>query len=66
MFFLGWYTHINFAFALINPKTYFVQAMDSNTAKLYDRVTDLKDKDPNLEVWIGGNSLAFGGTAIKS
>ncbi|KAJ4230943.1 hypothetical protein NW759_002926 [Fusarium solani] len=57
---LGWYTHINFAFALINPKTYFVQAMDSNTAKLYDRVTDLKDKDPNLEVWI-----AIGGWAMN-
>ncbi|KAM6535478.1 hypothetical protein FALCPG4_005038 [Fusarium falciforme] len=57
---LGWYTYINFAFALINLKTYFLQAMDSNSAKLYDRVTDLKDKDPNLEVWI-----AIGGWAMN-
>lgn len=39
--------------------------MDPNTAKLYDRVTDLKDKDPNLEVWIGENSLTFSDGEIK-
>lgn len=50
---LGWYTHINFAFALVNPTTFRIDAMDSDTASLYKRVTALKKKDPNLQVWIG-------------
>lgn len=50
---LGWYTHINFAFALVNPTTFHVDAMDADTASLYQRVTALKSKQPNLQVWIG-------------
>lgn len=50
---LGWYTHINFAFALIHPTTFRIDAMDAETAKLYTRVTKLKQKQPDLEVWIG-------------
>jgi chitinase len=37
----GAYTHINFAFALINPTTLRIDAMDAETAKMYKRVTKL-------------------------
>ncbi len=50
---LGYYTHINFAFALVNPTTFHIEDMAPSTAALYDRVTALKAKDPNLQVWIG-------------
>ena len=50
---LGYYTHINFAFALVNPTTFHIEDMAPSTAALYDRVTALKKKDINLKVWIG-------------
>jgi chitinase len=57
---LGYYTHINFAFALINPDTYRIDPMDKGTAARYDRVTRLKQKQDELEVWI-----AIGGWAMN-
>ncbi|EFX05996.1 class 5 chitinase 1 [Grosmannia clavigera kw1407] len=57
---LGYYTHINFAFALIDPTTFHVVAMDSDTASHYDAVTALKAEQPGLEVWI-----AVGGWAMN-
>lgn len=50
---MGWYTHINFAFALIHPTTFRIDPMDAGTAALYTRVTKLKQKQPDLQVWIG-------------
>ncbi len=57
---LGYYTHINFAFALIHPTTFRIDAMSSATASLYSRVTRLKRKQPGLKVWI-----AIGGWAMN-
>ncbi|KAF1812796.1 glycoside hydrolase [Eremomyces bilateralis CBS 781.70] len=57
---LGYYTHINFAFALIHPTTFHIAPMDAGTASLYTRVTALKEKDPTLKVWI-----AIGGWAMN-
>ncbi|KAK2841524.1 hypothetical protein FQN49_006173 [Arthroderma sp. PD_2] len=57
---LGWYTHINFAFALIDPQTFRIAPMDAQTASLYTRVTGLKAKQPDLKVWI-----AIGGWAMN-
>ncbi|TPX09628.1 uncharacterized protein E0L32_009229 [Thyridium curvatum] len=57
---LGYYTHINFAFSLIDPATYRLAPMDSNTGKLYKRVSALKQRDPSLKVW-----LAVGGWAMN-
>lgn len=57
---LGWYTHINFAFALVNPDTFGIDDMDSGTASMYKRVTALKQNQPGLEVWI-----AIGGWAMN-
>ncbi|KAK7423413.1 hypothetical protein QQZ08_009091 [Neonectria magnoliae] len=57
---LGYYTHINFAFALINPKTFRIDVTDDGTASRYQRVPALKAKQNNLEVWI-----AIGGWAMN-
>lgn len=53
------YTHINFAFAFIDPKTYAIAPMDSSQQSLFARITALKDINPSLEVWIsiGGWSM---------
>lgn len=56
---LGYYTHINFAFALIDPNTFRIAPMDSTTGALYADVTNLKQRDPNLEVWIAIGGWAF-------
>ena len=54
-----YYTHINFAFSLIDPTTFNLMPMDEDTGSLYDRVTALRARDPRLEVWI-----AIGGWAM--
>jgi chitinase len=56
---LGYYTHINFAFALIDPDTFNISPMGSDVAALYQRVTQLKAAQPGLQVWItiGGWSM---------
>jgi chitinase len=56
---LGYYTHINFAFALIDPVTFNIAPMADSVAELYDDVTYLKARQPGLEVWIsiGGWSM---------
>lgn len=49
---LGYYTHIFYSFALIDPKTFHVADMDADVASHYDEVTALKAEQPGLEVWI--------------
>ncbi|KAL2814405.1 glycoside hydrolase superfamily [Aspergillus cavernicola] len=57
---LGIYTHINFAFALINPTTFRIAPMDQNTGTRYQSITSLKNRQPSLKVWI-----AIGGWAMN-
>ncbi|KAJ5124284.1 uncharacterized protein N7515_008109 [Penicillium bovifimosum] len=57
---LGYYSHINFAFSLIDPKSYQLVSMDEKTGKLYDPVRVLKGRQPDLQVW-----LAIGGWAMN-
>lgn len=57
---LGYYTHIFYSFAVIDPKTFRIAPMDTETASHYDEVSDLKSKQPGLEVWI-----AVGGWAMN-
>jgi chitinase len=57
---LGYYTHINFAFSLINPTSHRLVPMDDTTGKLYREVSDLKARQPQLQVW-----LAIGGWAMN-
>lgn len=54
------YTHINFAFALINPTTFRIAPMDDKTASRYRSVIALKRRQPTLRVWI-----AIGGWAMN-
>lgn len=56
---LGYYTHINFAFSLIDPDTHRLVAMDDTTGELYKTVTALKGNQPGLEVWIAVGSWAM-------
>lgn len=57
---LGHWTHINFAFALVNPKTFHIEDMDAGTGSRYGRVAALKLKQPDLKIWI-----AVGGWAMN-
>ncbi|GLB10067.1 hypothetical protein AtubIFM57258_006006 [Aspergillus tubingensis] len=56
---LGFYTHINYAFASIDPQSFRITAMDNLTASLYQGVTALKRQQSNLEVWIAIGGWAF-------
>jgi chitinase len=53
---LGVYSHINFAFATIDPKTFKVGPSDDRDVELYRRLTSLKtyDKDLKVMIAIGG------------
>ncbi|KAK8076337.1 hypothetical protein PG994_003609 [Apiospora phragmitis] len=57
---LGYYTHIFYSFALVHPDTFHVVQMDTETGSHYDEVTQLKNRQPGLEVWI-----AIGGWAMN-
>jgi len=56
---LGWYTHINYAFSLINPTTFRLTPMSAGTEARYKPVSALKARQPGLQVWI-----AIGGWAM--
>ena len=58
---LGVYTHLNFAFASIDPKSFEVVPMTSRDPQLYDRLTSLKYYDPDLKV-----NIAIGGWSFNS
>lgn len=57
---LGYYTHIFYSFALIDPNSFHIAPMDTETASHYDEVSGLKAKQSGLEVWI-----AIGGWAMN-
>ncbi|KAL5363196.1 putative class V chitinase [Aspergillus floccosus] len=56
---IGSYTHLNFAFAFIDPTSFKVAPMDEADVSLYKRFTGLKNLYPDLETWIsiGGWSM---------
>ena len=56
---LGVYTHLNFAFATIDPETFEVKPASSSDTKLYTRLTDLKKQDPDLKVFIALGGWTF-------
>ncbi|KAA8896314.1 chitinase [Sphaerosporella brunnea] len=53
------YTHLNFAFAFIDPNSYAVAPMSAGDVDLYTRFTGLKQANPGLQTWIaiGGWSM---------
>jgi chitinase len=53
-------THVNYAFAYIEPETYQVVTMDSTTpGGLFDEITGLKQIKPDLEVWVSIGGWTF-------
>ncbi|KAM5345867.1 hypothetical protein ACJ41O_011728 [Fusarium nematophilum] len=55
----GIYTHINFAFASIDPKTFQIVPASSNDPGLYRELTRKKKVDPKLKVFIAIGGWAF-------
>lgn len=53
------YTHLNFAFAYIDPGSFTVAPMNDSDFQLYTRFTGLKATYPGLQTWIsiGGWSM---------
>ncbi|KAF7592768.1 hypothetical protein BBP40_012526 [Aspergillus hancockii] len=49
---LGIYSYLNFAFGLIDPKTFRVAPMTEATASRYRSLTQLKARQPGLQVYI--------------
>ncbi|GFF38182.1 chitotriosidase-1 [Aspergillus udagawae] len=56
---LGVYTHINVAFAVINPETFEIAPSLNADIDLYRRVTYLKTIDPDLKVFIAIGGWAY-------
>lgn len=56
---LGIYTHINYAFASIDPVTFRIADMDRVVGSLYKEVTALKASSPGLQVWISIGGWSF-------
>ncbi|KAF7183510.1 hypothetical protein CNMCM7691_003789 [Aspergillus felis] len=56
---LGVYTHINVAFAVINPETFEIAPSLNADIDLYRRATYLKTIDPDLKVFIAIGGWAY-------
>ncbi|KAJ5735165.1 glycoside hydrolase family 18 protein [Penicillium malachiteum] len=53
------YTHLNYAFAFVDPTSFEIAPMSNEDTALYSRFTALKTYNPGLETWIsvGGWSM---------
>ncbi|KAK3692975.1 family 18 glycosyl hydrolase [Podospora appendiculata] len=56
---LNGFTHINFAFAFFDPKSFEIAPMDSSSGALYSRFTALKDTHRGLKTWISVGGWSF-------
>jgi chitinase len=56
---MGLYTHINFAFATIDPKTFKIAPSFPIDVGLYKHLTLLKQKDHDLKVFIAVSGWTF-------
>ncbi|EWC46483.1 hypothetical protein DRE_04206 [Drechslerella stenobrocha 248] len=52
-------THLNFAFASIDPVTFKIAPADARDVPLYTQVTNLKKRSPKLKVYIAVGGWAF-------
>ncbi|KAG9952210.1 glycoside hydrolase family 18 protein, partial [Aureobasidium melanogenum] len=52
-------THLNYAFAYVNPGTYDIVPMSGTKASLFSEVTSLKERNPDLKVWISIGGWSF-------
>ncbi|CAO2656569.1 Nn.00g053720.m01.CDS01 [Neocucurbitaria sp. VM-36] len=53
------FTHLNFAFAFFDPKTFQMAPMTVGDENLYRRFTALKTKKPSLKTWIAVGGWSF-------
>jgi chitinase len=56
---VGLYTHINFAFATIDPKSFKIGPSSQSDLNLYKRIMLLTQKDPDLKVFIAVGGWTF-------
>jgi GH18 family chitinase len=63
---LGVYTHLNFAFATIDPVTFEVLPASTQDVAMYKRVTFLKKRDPDLKVFIAIGGWTFNDEGTKT
>ncbi|RKK93244.1 hypothetical protein BFJ68_g15612 [Fusarium oxysporum] len=56
---IGLYTHINFAFATIDPNTFEIKPDKESDIRMYKRLTELKRLDPELKVYIAVGGWTF-------
>lgn len=56
---MGAYTHLNFAFAFVDPKSFAIAPMQESDKELYARFTGPKTSNTGSETWIsvGGWSM---------
>ncbi|KAF2403127.1 glycoside hydrolase [Trichodelitschia bisporula] len=55
----GVYTHINIAFATIEPGSFQVRPANTEDVDLYKRIAQLKEFDPDLKVYLALGGWAF-------
>ncbi|KAG2000885.1 hypothetical protein GB937_010731, partial [Aspergillus fischeri] len=55
----GYYTHLNYAFAAIDPKTFEVRPASSEEIPVIKRLAALKNYDPDLKVFIAIGGWTF-------
>ena len=61
-------THLNYAFAYIDPQSFDLVTMDQQTpAELFQEVADVKRYKSDLQVWVsvGGWTFSDNGTATR-
>jgi chitinase len=64
---LGAYTHLNYAFAFIDPNTFEVANMQDSDTEYMKRLTALKNYNPGLQVWVSlqSNSRVLSLTRVR-
>ncbi|KAL4744802.1 hypothetical protein BDW72DRAFT_199248 [Aspergillus terricola var. indicus] len=56
---IGVYTHLNYAFASIDPETFEVLAGSQREIEMMKRLTSLKESDPDLKVYVAIGGWTF-------
>lgn len=61
-------SHLNLAFAYIEPDTYEIVPMPKVTEEIISQITNLKQRAPGLKIWIslGGWTYSDNGTATQA
>lgn len=60
------WTHLNYAFALIDESTHEIGQMNAFDTKLYGKLTDLKSRSPTLKVYISVGGWSAGGATFSA